>query len=467
MSKKTYFASQSLDVYLAAQSGVPFSFDYHKPRKNFFEDGHAAIVEQSIEFIEKFLSGENVINPGDIDKVSDLIDMVHHTSDKKLRLKMNQLYHKFEEKKAELNRRNENVKKFEDIKYVEKALYNKKTARALSPEELLAAKATLDNVQANGSQYQKLAQKLNSYALLKYSDLKNNDEFLPSNPVHQQLRDDFGLQHVRLSQTFSRQPVNMVAQPVIKKVEKISWLKKLKDNVKNRVEKISDWAEEKKDYLHYLYRRHEIKIAAGSFALLGVLFVKIMNQEPKAASYYPEQNHNTETKAPAPAQVQDTAQTVDFVQAAQALKKTETSAQETEQNKNGTVMETAINGDYYDTALEIHLKSKQKVLSLYHKIDSLAQSGKIKFADGTNAKRYAHAVTMYRLIRPNSAETKAFEKLFGGEKIDSGYLNNLVLKAGEKGTGVKPDNNNIRHSNFDAASKILQAKHMQNLRGAR
>ena len=134
------------------------------------------------------------------------------------------------------------------------------------------------------------------------------------------------------------------------------------------------------------------------------------------------------------------------------------------QGSSESLKTSVLDHDYFDSALTIHLKSAQAVQKLYDKIDSLAAKGAIQFANGTNTKRYAHAFTMYRLIRPNSAENKAIQDLLNGGKVDKGYINALVLKAGERGSGVKPDNNSIKTSNFDAASKALQLQHLANLK---
>ena len=74
---------------------------------------------------------------------------------------------------------------------------------------------------------------------------------------------------------------------------------------------------------------------------------------------------------------------------------------------------------------------------------------------------------MYQLIRPNSQENKDFQSLLNGQSVDAAYINNLVIKAGTKGQGVKPDNNSITTSNFDQASSQLQMQHLHNLQAQR
>lgn len=96
---------------------------------------------------------------------------------------------------------------------------------------------------------------------------------------------------------------------------------------------------------------------------------------------------------------------------------------------------------YYDKALEIHLQSAKARDDLYIKIQELAKTGNIVFSEGTNYKWYAHAFTMYKLIRPNSPETRVINRLLSGDKnMDQKYINNLVIQAGKTGFGVKSEN---------------------------
>ena len=70
---------------------------------------------------------------------------------------------------------------------------------------------------------------------------------------------------------------------------------------------------------------------------------------------------------------------------------------------------------------------------------------------------------MYQLIRPNSSEYKAIKNLLNGGSENVEKINQLVIDAGTKGQGVKPDNASIKTSNFDIAPKILQIQHIKNL----
>ena len=58
-----------------------------------------------------------------------------------------------------------------------------------------------------------------------------------------------------------------------------------------------------------------------------------------------------------------------------------------------TETKTTISDNYYDTSLQIHLKSKQAVQSLYDQIDKLKAAGKLKMSEGLDTKRYAHSFT--------------------------------------------------------------------------
>ncbi|MGN0914173.1 MAG: hypothetical protein ACI4OW_04685 [Alphaproteobacteria bacterium] len=471
MNKDKYITSQTLDMYLAAQKSIPHNFKYYAKSKNYFEENHTAIVKQSLDFINDFLSGKNEVSIQDIDKVSNLIEMIYCTSDKKLQLQTQKLRHRFEIRKANLECQNENLKKLNNIQYIEKILNTKKIARSLSPEELLVIKKTLDAEQEKGVQHKKLMQKLNAYALLVYSQLKKDKEFTINNPVHKKLEDNFGFRHVRLILPNSPQVVgSSTTQKIDIQKEKTPWFQKIKNRAANLMEKISDWASEKKSYLKHQYYKHEAKIAAGFFALSGLLFAKVSNYTPNTEFYHSSNSKtNTEILTPKTSQTQDTAKTIDFKNVKQIVDNVQPSkinVSKAVQEKNEKNNETTLCGDYYDTALEIHLRSKQKVLSLYHKIDSLANTGKIEFSKGTNTKRYAHAITMYQLIKPNSEESKTFEKLFKGDTVEKDLLNELVLKAGKRGNGIKT-NSNIRHSNFDNAPQALKNQHIQNLHNCR
>lgn len=437
---KMYLENTTLKMIFDAQRGVESSHGNYSYAKQ-------CVLDQTYDTLKDVLSGATELKAEDMDTIEALaysyIKSVHGDAKKEaiaLAEKIVPLLH----------HRKENLKKLADFDYVAYVLNNKKRAVQLSPQELMAAKSTVANAPKDmGRLKQRLAQQLQSYALLKYAALDKKD--IKQSDICKEFIQVFGLSHAK--RNTAHKPKTVIVdkkdnKAILPKAQspKVSLFSNFKALGKKIRSKFGEMGKKVKDFYH----KHEYKFIGFSLALLGFATYKdcgksdqnLMSQQQKEYAKTYEQN--------AVASV-DTTKTADFVKEQKKIKQSE-------------AQKTIVGESYYDTALLIHLKTKSAVQGLYDKIDSLHTAGKISFENGLDTKRYAHSFTMYNLIRPNSKENKAIQNLLNGGQENSDYIKNLVEKAGEKGTGVKPDNNSIKTSNFDKASSQLQQMHLENLK---
>ena len=410
------------------------------------------ILAQSQDVLQGVADGSVEINASDIDLCIELARCYAKSVSGENRKMAFDLLRKI---LAVGRKRQDILKKMENIHHVAYVLNHKKLAAQLSPEEMMVMSNTILQDKQNSPKFnQRLMQQLNSRALLKYASM--SDKEICDSKINQNFVQMFGLKYKSKSRHNNgnfRTITNAVLaqEPVVKKK---SFMTRCAEKIKNFKYNISTSLTKLKHKVAHFYRQHEYKIAAFSFFLIGVGTYKASNyleKEQTKAAYNQIQSSYTH----------DDAKSADF--SAERAKIMNAQKNDTQNKTEATVVDHSMR-DYYDTALLIHLKSVQAVQKLYHKIDSLAASGAIHFSQGTNAKRYAHAFTMYELIRPNSVENKKIQKLLAGEKVDAEYINSLVLKAGPKGNGVKPDNSSIKTSHFDQATKSLKLAHLANLK---
>lgn len=413
-----------LKMYIGSQQNVPYNY---KKKKNKIFD---AINEQTSELLTQYATGEKEINLEEETLINDLISAYHHSSDAKQRLEAEKLHHAINKKIALTKER---MKRLQNIGGLNSILNNKKEMRNLTSQEFVVALETIKTLSPQSKLRQNMEQRLKSYAQLKYDTMQEKNKIFEA---------EFNLKHKTPQKT---KPIEIKKTQPTQKPEKTP--NKFAAFLATGIEKIKSAAKQIKYKIKKFYYDHFAMIAIGSVAATAIVGGKLVETatEQSSSPYTPKTFTNYQYKA-SPEQKTPTA---DFTKEAQKIKQSE--------NK------TQIQGDYYDTALEIHLKSKKAVQNLYDKIDALAQAGKIKFAQGTNTKRYAHAFTMYQLIRPNSAEYKQIKNLLSGGTENAEKINQLVVSAGERGQGVKPDDNTITTSNFDNASKVLQMQHIKNL----
>ena len=410
------------------------------------------ILAQSQDVLQGLADGSVEINASDIDLCIELARCYAKSVSGENRKMALDLLRKI---LAVGRKRQDILQKMENIHHVAYVLNHKKLAAQLSPEEMMVMSNTILQDKQNSPKFnQRLMQQLNSRALCKYASM--SDKEICDSKINQNFVQMFGLKYKSKSRHNNgnfRTITNAVLaqEPVVKKK---SFMTRCAEKFKNFKYNISTSLTKLKHKVAHFYRQHEYKIAAFSFFLIGVGTYKASNyleKEQTKAAYNQIQSSYTH----------DDAKSADF--SAERAKIMNAQKNDTQNKTEATVVDHSMR-DYYDTALLIHLKSVQAVQKLYHKIDSLAASGAIHFSQGTNAKRYAHAFTMYELIRPNSVENKQIQQLLAGEKVDAEYINSLVLKAGPKGNGVKPDNSSIKTSHFDQATKSLKLAHLANLK---
>ena len=410
------------------------------------------ILAQSQDVLQGLADGSVEINASDIDLCIELARCYAKSVSGENRKMALDLLRKI---LAVGRKRQDILQKMENIHHVAYVLNHKKLAAQLSPEEMMVMSNTILQDKQNSPKFnQRLMQQLNSRALWKYASM--SDKEICDSKINQNFVQMFGLKHESKSRHNNgnfRTITNAVLaqEPVVKKK---SFMTRCAEKIKNFKYNLSTSLTKLKHKVAHFYRQHEYKIAAFSFFLIGVGTYKASNyleKEQTKAAYNQIQSSYTH----------DDAKSADF--SAERAKIMNAQKNDTQNKTEATVVDHSMR-DYYDTALLIHLKSVQAVQKLYHKIDSLAASGAIHFSQGTNAKRYAHAFTMYELIRPNSVENKQIQQLLAGEKVDAEYINSLVLKAGPKGNGVKPDNSSIKTSHFDQATKSLKLAHLANLK---
>ena len=431
-----YVGKQTLEMYLASQRGV----------KANYKDGsfytHDGIMEQSENLLKDLSDGVTELSVEDIDIAEALVYSYVKSASGNRKQRAVKLAEKLI---PALRLRKENLKKLADINFVAYTLNNKKRAVKLTPEELVAAHKTIEADQENSAKLkQRLKQQLESYALLKYSSLSKNE--INASDINKNFVSVFGLAHKKPQQVKSSAKQQTTKTPEVKETPKknslLSGLKNFKQKMLNKLDRV-------RHNIKVFYYRNEYKIAALSFALIGFGTYKACDTMEKSELKYQQSIYQN---SPEKADVSSTPnKTADFAQEQKKMQQSET-------------QKTSVGESYYDTALLIHLKTKSAVQGLYDKIDSLHKAGKISFENGLDTKRYAHSFTMYNLIRPNSKENKAIQNLLNGGDENSEYIKNLVEKAGAKGSGVKPDNNQITVSNFDDASYHLQLMHLKNLK---
>ena len=474
--KKTFYTTKDIKNFIITQNMVPHDFD----RRGYQSGQYQAIIRQSHTLIQDLLDNKIEIDPKDINLVEDLAYSLRRVMPRRQQPQIKQYLHRISALKQTVQQQQQHQQSLRNLSVVETTLNNKKQARNLSLTELMIIQQTLQAAPTDKKTL-RLKQQLDSYARLKYAELKSTESFNRLNPFHQEFVKSFDLTHVQIKQSVSTNTVaNKTSHSSSIATPKIGLFSKLKTSFRNLGENIAQFGRRTADFFETAYHKGKNWVFIGVMAAASVMLGKGIYKEA-TYQYIPPSHPKTENTKAAQASVADTTKTKDFQQ---ALAEQKDSVKPATQNKQKTPAvkvaqttskvssattpnQTQLSGDYYDTSLEIHLKSKAKVAALYHKIDSLAAKGLIKFSQGTNTKWYAHAATMYQLIRPNSQENKDFQSLLNGQSVDAAYINNLVIKAGTKGQGVKPDNNSITTSNFDQASSQLQMQHLHNLQAQR
>lgn len=416
------------------------------------------IIEQTYDMLTNIHNGVSSVQEKDIPLVEGLLDSYLSIVNWRQRRKALKLAAKL---KALLAQQRQTYQKLSDANYVAYILNNKKSAAQLTQEELLKSYSTLNaSKQFSPKLKSRLQQKLQSYAVLKYHSLPPQN--LETDDVTKDFIKTFNLAHVKhnflqasLSSGTKQYSASDIHAP-INSVQKLqNWMTDAKYWGISTAKKINKSYKRIHHRVKSFFLKNEYKIAALTFGLLGFGTYQANRMLDKA-------DYSTQYKLFVAPTLKNSAhaKTASFTQEYAKLQQSKKQSGIT----NNETHKTLVGEDYYDTSLLIHLKSKSAVESLYGKIDSLHQAGKIKMSEGMDTKRYAHSFTMYKLIRPNSKENKAIENLLSGGAEDASYIDALVKQAGAKGSGVKADDNSVTSSNFSKASLDLQQKHLQNLR---
>lgn len=442
--KKICISKKTLENICLSQAGIGVSY---VPGRIEIED---SIVEQSIDILDGYASGEIVIANADVSTLEQIAKHMLHIVKGPLYKKVFSIYQKI---KINIKKIQQDEKLYADFSRVVSVLNNKKQAQNMSMENLLQAKETIQkDTQHSSKQKQRLMQQLQSYALRKYGEAKKicNNEFEP----YKHFVSSFNLSYQKVNTDLKDNQAQNVVD-ISKQEKSPSVFAKYKAKAAQKLQQL-------KHNVKKAYYKYEALIAVGCLALVSFVGWKGVKSacEPGNSDFHYNITQTLSNQTDADKK-QEESKTISFAQAQQAYN--QNAKGKTTSDTKVEVQKTTLSQDYYDTSLQIHLGSSDAVQKLYNKIDSLAQAGKIKFADGLSTKRYAHSFTMYNLIRPNSAENKAIQNLLAGGSENPDLINRLVLKAKAKGEGIKPDNNSIKTSNFDKAAKSLQLQHLKNL----
>ena len=115
--------------------------------------------------------------------------------------------------------------------------------------------------------------------------------------------------------------------------------------------------------------------------------------------------------------------------------------------------------NYYDSALKIHLGSAGRD-SLYQRVSSMIKEKRLAPDPAFSVSRYAHSITMWNLLKPNSAENKFIKEALNGKTLsaeENRRFNNLIRQAGEKGKGLTGTG---KFSNYNHRSRAVQKEHI-------
>ena len=450
MPKIEYFSEKELLSCIRTQSLTPKRI----PVIDSLGKSYQRVLEQNIQIVEDFLAGKIEISPQNLTLMEDLIYTIKMNAAPVIQLRMNRALHFFKEKAAGIKQKQEEteklLKELEDKKNIEKILNTPKKAQKLHPVLFNKIQSVLGNQKDKTSQ--KLLNKLQSYAILYYK--KNQNNLNKYNPEERKFIQNFNLRFVKKEKiTPTKSTFNEKKEVKTYKFEKTNY-----DNFLIAAEKIQH-------KIKRFWRKSKNFIYATAI-IAGSLFLgKKAYEEINRPISFPKPM--TEAEYTKLMQKLDNKKTADFSKEAQNIAQDKIQTSKSDVSKTSEEKQIVKNNsekDYYDTALEIHLKSEDKVQELYKQINNLVKDNKIEISDELSIKRYAHAFTMYNLIRPNSAENKKIKALLAGENINKSEIAELVQKAGKRGDGVKPDNNSIKFSNFSLAKKQLQQAHLLNLR---
>ncbi len=457
-----FYDKDLFSTIVASQQGINVDYD----PKSVFGSYSRSVEEQSAAFLESYVNGEIVLEPGTEDLMQSFLVSLKKSK-----------YHRISSivRKAEDTFKQTTIRQFKELEKANafknshfKILNNKKEALRLSSKDMLTIDALLKN--DLGYSTVKLQNKLRSFAEEKIRRTLSGE--FPQDEDFAKLTECFGTyqQKQRIRNQLNPKPAQKESDSLPKKdytahivsldgkkapetqknenkssAQSVSSVKKNTAEAKAKVEPTPKSSKPKKEKrISSLWGKvwkwtKRTAVVAG-LAALGFFGGRFAHNQFNKTSNAPHKE-NTEVKVNTPVKtkkvVEDT-KTADFSKELSALEKA---------YKNR-----------FDTSLEIIL-GVQKRNQLYQKIDNLAKEGKIQYKDGTTREWYAHAFTMYNQLAPYSKENKVIKDLLAGKDVDKNYINSLVVKAGRNGKGIEASGS---YSAFDKADKSLQMKHIKN-----
>lgn len=459
----TYYDKDLLQTIVASQQGIDVNYD----TKTVFGGYARAVEEQSAAFLENYVNGEIVLEPGTEDLMLDFIATLKKSKYHRISSIIKKAEDKFKQSAIRKFKDNEKAKAFKDSHF--KILNNKKEAARLSSKDMLLISTLLK--EDLGYSTTKLQDKLRSFAEEKIrktlsGELPQDEDFVKLTETLGTYKQKQALQNKSKPKPAKIETINidgLELNPTVVSLDQLSNEPTLKPVVfsakrdnseiqvqaaqakKDKVETKSEAAKaktEKKSQSSWkkVWKwTKRVAVVAGLAALtfFGGKFAK--NQSSNTSDTATKENTEVQVKTPAKTQdVKKVTKTADF-------------------SKEMTALEKAYK-NRFDTSLEIILGA-QKRDQLYQKIDNLAKEGKIQYKDGTTREWYAHAFTMYNQLAPYSKENKVIKDLLSGKDVDKDYINSLVVKADRTGKGIKASGT---YSSFDKAAKSLQQKHLKN-----
>ena len=459
----TYYDKDLLQTIVASQQGIDVNYD----TKTVFGGYARAVEEQSAAFLENYVNGEIVLEPGSEDLMQNFITVLKKSKYHRISSIIKKAEDKFKQSAIRKFKDNEKAKAFKDSRF--KILNNKKEAVRLSSKDMLLISTLLK--EDLGYSTTKLQDKLRSFAEEKIrrtlnGEIPQDEDFVKLTETLGTYKQKQALQNKSKPKPAKIETINidgLELNPTVVSLDQLSNEPTLKPVVfsvkKDKTETKVQAAQAKKDKVETKSEAAKAKtekksqsswkkvwkwtkrtaVVAGLAALtfFGGKFAK--NQSSNTSDTATKENTEVQVKTPAKTQdVKKVTKTADF-------------------SKEMTALEKAYK-NRFDTSLEIILGA-QKRDQLYQKIDNLAKEGKIQYKDGTTREWYAHAFTMYNQLAPYSKENKVIKDLLSGKDIDKDYINSLVVKADRTGKGIKASGT---YSSFDKAAKSLQQKHLKN-----
>lgn len=454
-----------LKNYIALQSSIPPRYS----TKNYFGQCAEFQEQYCAKFLKQYVSGEVVLEDGTDDMMEDFLLILKRSHHPEISAIYPKVYKKFKTLVIAKRKKEEKRKHFIATQF--NILGNKKQAAKLSSDDMIMISGLLQDVTTYSTV--KLKDKLRSFAVNKINlTLKgkmaadeNFDRLVSVFGTHQQKK--------QLEHFYKRN--DLIAKQKKSKSLMPSKFKFNKDLFKNA------WRSVKR-----------VAVVAG-VTLLGYIGIKsghdVINNETKqnpvemntdlqkqfavsqseinktidfnqAQANLVAHNQNQEvslqdsiTKADTPHQdevKQKVQKKADIEHKISVQKNTQTS--DVAQAQAETLSLEDAYKESHQASVKLHLGEK-KSQNLYNALHRLEKDGKIDFDKGTNLDWYAYSYTMYKVIAPYSNETRLFEDFLKGKIVDKSAINDLVIKAGRDGTGVKGSGS---YSAYDNASLQVQ-----------